>query len=121
MIRWGMCTLSDSAKSQSRLMNEKLHKCRDCDRQIPAHIPVCIYCKGAYKRRGICWYCGELPVKPAKPGKQQSQYCAGCQQLAKALIPKVENVRTMAWSGTESRGRRYRGVQQSAHLPPDED
>ena len=101
-------------------MSEGLHKCRDCDRQIPEHIPVCIYCKPAYKARGICWYCGEEPIKPAKNGKQQSQYCVGCQQLSKGLLPRPVIDKTLSWRGTETRGRRCITAQQAAHIPDDE-
>lgn len=97
----------------------EMHQCRDCERQIPAHIPCCIYCKGKLKAQGICWYCGERPVKPAKPGKQQSQYCAECQPLSKKLLPPFVHERTLDWHGTEARGRRHRSSQQAAHLPED--
>lgn len=97
-------------------MPDALHKCRDCDRMIPEHVPCCIYCKPKYRARGICWYCGEAPVKPKQPGKPQSQYCVGCQQLSKSLLPKEANVRNLNWRGTESRGRRHYNSQQAAHM-----
>lgn len=100
-------------------MTTELHKCRDCDRQIPVHVPCCIYCKSKYTKAGICWWCGELPVKPRSKNGQQSVYCAGCQQLKKGLLESEFPGRTLSWKGTEYKGRKLLSPQRSSHLPND--
>ena len=92
------------------------HKCCDCDRQIPAHIPCCIFCKTKYRKAGTCWWCRMRPVKTRQKGGPQSQYCVHCQELDKGFrLTKVKE-RTLSSRGVESRGRSARSPQQMAHL-----
>lgn len=60
-------------------MSEELHKCKGCDRKIPAHIIYCLICRSKLVKQGLCGWCGEKPRAPKTSG-QQSKYCVDCKQ-----------------------------------------
>ncbi len=58
-----------------------LHSCEACDRQIPEHIALCIYCKSQRRKKGVCIMCG-VAARKEKTRGQQSDYCEICQNKA---------------------------------------
>ena len=106
------------------MTGDKMHKCRDCDREIPEHIPCCIYCKSKYMKEGTCWWCGVRPRKERRGKAKQSQYCVECHAVPKGIKSSFTNTneRTLSTRGSDIKGRKCLSAQQAAHMQePGED
>lgn len=73
-----------------------MSQCVDCGAKMKIDVPRCISCSWKMKKKGMCCWCGERPVK-----SKQSKYCAECQAEA---IKKAWNRDPL-----EYHGRKYRG------------
>ena len=60
---------------------EELHKCQGCERQIPAHIRYCLFCKSRLNKLDLCAWCADKPRAP-RTGSKQSKYCEECRAKA---------------------------------------
>ena len=79
-------------------------ECADCGLPLNNEVPRCLSCRMKKKKAGLCWWCGEKPIK-----SKQSYYCEECQQEAirKSLERGVPDIICRRHRGSDARENRY--------------